>query len=340
MITALATLLIAAAPPPAAAPDATKPDDTKRFELAVGGLLQVRYDYDTDTEKHHLGLPRARFVLKGGYGSLVELNLGADFGDFGAKFVNAFANIRAYKKHLQLRAGRMKRPFLRERLVSAADLLLVDRSLLESTFGDKRDYGVMLHNGLDGKQGLEWAAGVFGDYDANDFLADEGRPEFNPVIAMRLGWYMKDLEAYEDADREGGGFRAGGAVSALVMADRAAAKGRETGYRVEADALFRWEGATLGGGFLARSDDVAVAAPSRVGGFVAADYFFAGQFDVAARWSTTKPDGGELDHEVALAFTSWLFADHLKLSVDGAWLGGTVEDGRNDYRVRLQLQVK
>jgi hypothetical protein len=124
------------------------------------------------------------------------------------------------------------------------------------------------------------------------------------------------------------------------MADRAAPKGRETGYRVEADVLMRMAGATLGGGFIARSDDVAVARPARLGGFVAADYFFCDHFDAAIRWSATKPDGGELDQELALGLSAWLFQDHLKITADGALLRGVTKDSQDDFRFRLQLQVK
>ena len=344
----LLTLALTAGPEtPVPADTTTKPAKPekagKRFSLDVGGLLQLRGGYDTLSEEGRYSIPRARFLLKGGLDKLLEMNLGVDLGDFEARFVNAFVNVRAFKKDLQVRLGRMKRPFLRERLTSASDLVLVDRSILSGTFGDKRDYGLMLHNGLEGKEGLEWAVGLFGDYDAEDFLEDKDKPEFNSILALRLGYAMDGLDGYDDVDRHGGPIRVGGSAAALVAFDRAAPEQRETGYRVEADVLLRLYGVTLNVGALASSLDVAVAKPDRIGVFGAADVFFLGMLDVGARYSLDRTDE-EQRSEALVSVGTWLFEDHLRIVLDGAWLGHRLASGSpvdaDEGRVRVQVQVK
>jgi hypothetical protein len=317
----------------------TEPD----FDFDVKGRLQVRYTHESELETNQVELPRARIVLKGEYKKVLELDLGMDFGGFDAEVTNALLNVRAYKKHLQVSAGRMKRPFLRQFLASGFDLLLVERSILASDFQARRDIGVLLHNG--DKSELEWALGVFGDLQPSDFA--EETPEFRPAITARLGYHQDGLDPYDEGDRRGGGFRIGGAVSAVVHVDRTTEEGRDTGYRLEGDVLMRVAGASIGAGALFRAEDLIDADFTRiVAGFGNVDYTFLDDYTVAARYSLAKRlEKNEAlertEHELTVGAVARFFGDHLSVHVDGSWLRDTSFSAETDsFRFRLQLGVK
>ena len=330
-------------PPPN--PSQNELEKEPAFDFSARGRLQVRYTHESEAESNQVELPRARVILRGDYKKLLELDLGMDFGGFDAEVANAFLNVRAYKKHLQVRAGRMKRPFLRQFMNSAFGLVLAERSMLEDGFQARRDLGVLLHNG--DKDELEWALGIFGDLQPSDFA--EETPEFRPVIAARVGYHQDGLDPYDEGDRRGGRFRIGGALSALVHVDRTTAKvgERDTGYRLEGDVLMRVEGASIGLGALYRAEDLVDPDFTRfVAGFGNVDYTFLHDYTVAARYSLTKPlENNEApertEHELTVGAVARFFNDHLSVHVDGSWLRDTgFADETDSFRFRLQLGVK
>ncbi|MBT9555438.1 MAG: hypothetical protein IV100_05370 [Myxococcales bacterium] len=313
------------------------------FDFEAKGRLQVRYTHESEAESNQVELARARLILKGGYKKVFDLDLGMDFGGFDAEVTNAFLNVKAYKKHLQVRAGRMKRPFLRQFMTSSFDLVVVERSILASDFQARRDLGLLLHNG--DKDEFEWALGVFGDLQPSDFA--EETPEFRPAIAARVAYHQDGLDPYSEGDRKGGGFRVGGAVSALVHVDRTTEEGRDTGYRLEGDVLMRVAGTSIGAGVLFRAEDLVDADFTRiVAGFGNVDYTFLDDYTVAARYSLAKrlEKNEALDrteHELTVGAVARFFGDHLSVYVDGSWLRDARPSAETDsFRFRLQLGVK
>lgn len=339
LASAVATTSAVHADEPAPPAGEKEPD----FDFEAKGRLQVRYTHESEAETNQVELARARLILKGDYKKVLDLDLGMDFGGFDAEVTNAFLNVRAYKKHLQVRAGRMKRPFLRQFMTSSFDLVVVERSILAGDFQARRDLGVLLHNG--DKDEFEWALGLFGDLQPSDFA--EETPEFRPAIAARVAYHQDGLDPYDEGDRKGGGFRIGGAVSALVHVDRTTEEGRDTGYRLEGDVLMRVAGASIGAGAFYRAEDLVDADFTRiVAGFGNLDYTFLDDYTVAARYSLAKRlDKNEAldrtEHELTVGAVARFFDDHLSVYVDGSWLRDSRLTAETDaFRFRLQLGVK
>ncbi len=340
MIVSLAVLALAA-------PPADEAPKKKRLQLEPAGLLQVRYTYRTDQNGNDgqtdaFEVPRARFIFKGAFEKRLDFELGVDFGNFELSLLDAYANVRAYKRHLQVRAGRMKRPLVRERLQSAKNLGEVDRAPAGKDLGARRDFGLMLHNGFGDEAGIEWAAGIFADLEPLDFAAEE--TDFRPVAAARLGWNSSDeLDPYVPWDREATSkVRYGLAAATLIMLDTDVVPDRDTGWRFEGDAVLKVAGATLGAGGGLSSADLDGAEPAFWTAFGMASYAFLDDYGVSVRYTHARTEATRalVDNELTVALSAWFFHDHLRLQVDGSWLDLESDTANNDFRVRAQLQVQ
>ncbi len=101
---------------------------------------------------------RVRPVLEGTIFGNVDFRVMPDFGEGRTVLQDAYADLR-FTPAVKLRAGKFKSPFGLERLVSALDLLFVDRAL-PTALVPNRDVGVMLFGDVAAST-VSYAVGVF-----------------------------------------------------------------------------------------------------------------------------------------------------------------------------------
>lgn len=312
---------------------ATEPEKS-RWEFALKPQLQLRLEVDSDTEEAHFSMPRARLKFDLEYTKSLSLRFGLGLDDFGLKVLGNYGDVRAYKKHLIVRFGYMKRPFSRTWLTSSASQSFADRTFLKAQLSNRRDLGVMLHNNFKGRGGLRWALGVFTDLDLAAVI-EGAKPTFSPTLVGRVGWNMKGLDGYRETDRAREGLRAGGAAS-VAWFDK-------TGLRWEVDGMAKWRGLTgmaqVGGRTDADYQHDALTAQTHLG------YRVIPELEILARWAGLFPDGQSGLHEVGGGLGGWLFNDHFHPIIEAAWfrepvVGGGAIAPQEGWRVRVQLQIR
>jgi phosphate-selective porin OprO/OprP len=161
--------------------------------LRLRGLVQVdgRYlteDSAPDDDNEWL-LRRVRPTLEGRFGKRISFRIMPDFGGGDSQLIDAWVETKL-NAGLTLRAGKFKPPVGLERLQSANDLRIVERSVVTELLPN-RDIGVQLSGG---SARLNWAAGIFNG--VNDGRSadqdDDGRPDF----ALRL--FSEPLDTNSD----------------------------------------------------------------------------------------------------------------------------------------------
>ena len=333
----------ASKPPTPLAKKAKKAKKAKRrtFQVDPRVLLQTLLSYNSlQDDEPVMSLPRARAVLVGRWGRLLRAKIAVDFGDFDVSLKSAYVDVRALKRYLRVRLGRFKRPFSRFWLTSSADQGLPLRTFLKSQLNLERDIGLMLHNGVKSSRGFRWAVGLFGDLDSSD-VDEEGIPPFKPTLGVRVAWGMPGLDGYEETDRTGGPLRAGvGAGTVVFLAQH---KPRRTGLRWGVDAIAKLYGVTIAAEVLGTTD-ADYRGLERLGAYAHAAYRPLRWLEVAARWSGLFPKDFDSSHEVGGGINTYFFGDHLRASVDMAFLrspipgaGALETDG---WRIRTLVQVR
>ncbi|MFT7623831.1 MAG: hypothetical protein ACI9WU_003016 [Myxococcota bacterium] len=320
MIALLATLALAA--PPNDAPATVRPSDWEyRFKAIIGGL--ATWDSEEETTPS-LSLIRARPSLSGRYTRNLSWKLSAAFGDFEPRLRHAWINVRAYKRHLQMRVGRFKRPFSIMRLTSFHRQGGIDRGLASNALGSGYDLGAALHNGFrDAKAGFHWTAGAF----AEDRL----------VLAGRVGWASEGMRAYRQTDQSRGGLRWSAAAGVQWFGKRAA---KVQKLELEVDAMLKAHGLTVAAqlGQSLVDDQQTLSLHSHVG------YRIIPELEPVLRYDSVFPDTGAMEQEAVLGLNAYLFENHLRATLDGAWLdrvvlGTGAAAAQSGYRVRFMLLV-
>lgn len=338
--------------------------DDGDYRLRIGGRLQARYEYENVDEgagedREHeqaFSIPRARLKLSGHvFDPAWNYAFQADFGRGFVTLKDGYVEYRAPRVRLQV--GQFKRPFSRQQITSSGDLEFVDRTLTDRAFGAGRDIGLMAHNGL-GRDGFEWAAGVFnGTGDSARFrgtaevdpATGEGTASgsfsnvpatFAPAIVGRVGYNHGGIDAYSEADLDGGPFRFAITASPMVVFD--ADDDGESKVAAEADYNLHVEGfSTTGGVYWMSEDERNAAAVSTIGLHVQAGYVIAGLFQPAVRFALVDPEGDDnTATELAAAFSFYFFGHSVKWANDFALLTERSPDGdTSDFRARSQLQL-
>ncbi|MFT5430363.1 MAG: hypothetical protein ACI9OJ_001037 [Myxococcota bacterium] len=316
---------------------ADKPGQAK-FKIKPDFLIQTRMTYLSQRNDTTVGLPRARFGLEGKLKGMLEAELSLGFDDFALELKDAYADVFAYGHALRVKVGHFKRPFSRERLTSGARIGGVERMLIRGEFDQGRDLGVMLHNGLTDRDGFEWAFGVFTDFDLDEFDPAVGELGVRPTLALRLGYNTKGLEGYRETDEDRGPFRFGVGASGLVFLETSDSAPGRRGYRWNVDAIAKVRGVTAAAALFGRIRELS-GGHDALGAYAHVAYRLASleELEVALRYGGLLPDSGTKEHEATLGINTYFFSDHLMVKADGGVLVG---DGGNDYRFRLQVQVR
>jgi phosphate-selective porin OprO/OprP len=151
------------------------------WHLSLHGLVQVDgrvFSGDSDARgADELRLRRVRPIFEGSSGRLA-FRFMPDFGNGDSQIVDAYVDTKL-AAHLSFRAGKFKAPVGLERLQSASDLLLVERSA-PTELVPNRDIGLQIAGG----DRVTWAAGLFDG--VADGRSGDGDDDGRPEIAARV----------------------------------------------------------------------------------------------------------------------------------------------------------
>jgi hypothetical protein len=366
-----------------------------RFSMQLRGRIQFRYDLEhpnqpmTDT-RSSLQIRRARLVLMGNaFSPHVKYHFQFGFSprDMQNDLPNEPGSIRrnplrdARLEFDRLRdftvwMGQMKVPFSRQRVISSANMNMVDRSIVNAELNLDRDIGVQAMSkdlgGLGGR--LAYYAGVFMGEGRNAFdLTDHGLLYTGRVEVLPFGKF-DDYTEGDLARSKKPGMSIG---AAYAFQDRAHAARGNVGdlpadggttnfHHMNADLLFKWHGVSFASalhlrrGFDRRSggavDEMGVAIPTAAARQGLGWYGQLGwvvpkiPLEVVGRYglirnafgASSLPDGDEAGGGV-----NWYFVGHdLKLQVDyfrlwdesmGSSPGDAARHGTDRIRVQVQL---
>lgn len=342
-----------------------------RFALTLRGRIQTRF---TVTELP--GAPQMEFQVR-----RMRLAMSGNF--FGPSFTYniqlAFSNLDTESdlrlplrdayfswvgvRDLNVRAGQMKVPFGRQRVVSSSSMQMVDRSLAVGEFNLDRDVGVVLFSrdlfGL-GRR-LTYQLGVFGGDGRNRLSETYGLLYVGRVQVQPFGEFDDLVEA--DVQRLATPRLAIGLAAAFNQHTRRARSTFSdvltTAFdytQLAADLQFKWRGLSLQAEWLYRraNDDSHVLgmngstpvtewSRSGSGYYVQAGWLFTEHAEVSARWGEVLPFGGtspslHRQREVG-AGLSWYAQRHdFKLQADYFHLtADNFPDGRHQVRVQAQV---
>lgn len=269
-------------------------------------------------------------------------------------------------RDLTLRVGQYKVPFNRQRVISSGDLMLVDRSIVNSEFNVDRDIGLDLRSeNLFGLDLLRYYAGVYiGAGHSYSAIAAPGLMTLARVEVLPFG----DFDDYSEADLDRGakpGLSLGVAFAHLENArgtrgilGRAPRDEGTTDYNVlTADAMFKWMGFSAQSEFIVRRggrnpggalNDEGVPVPTEAarngyGWFLQAGYLLpttglevSGRYSLirAADSSTSLSD----ENEAGLGLSYYFHEHAFKLQADYFRLWSD-EPGQGDNQFRVQLQT-
>jgi phosphate-selective porin OprO and OprP len=267
-------------------------------------------------------------------------------------------------RDLRIRAGQMKVPFGRQRVVSSGNLQMVDRSIVTSELNLDRDVGVQIFSqdlfGLDGVLGYN--LGVFGGDGRNRVSGGYGFLYAGRLAVRPVGGKLAD--DLDEVDFAGTKPRLQAAVSGAFnhQSDRVRSTIGEvfaTGpwvdyFHVGADTSFKFAGLAMTGEFFLRQarvesrtnvvDDVPVTdvARSGYGGFFQVGQLFAERFEVSARVGSLTAlgelEGGFKPEREIGGAVSWYFQEHaLKLQADTFYLWEDWGQGRVQARLQVQM---
>ncbi|QRK05292.1 hypothetical protein JQX13_34580 [Archangium violaceum] len=268
-------------------------------------------------------------------------------------------------RDLTLVVGQYKVPFNRQRVISSGNLMLVDRSIVNSEFNLDRDIGLDLRSeDLFGLDLFRYYVGAYiGGGHSTYALSAPGLMTLARVEVLPLG----SFEDYSEADLERSekpGLSIGVAAAHVENAratrgilGRTPRDGGTTDYNLfTADAMFKWQGFSAQSEFILRQgtrnpgDAVGPggtpvpteAARNGYGWFVQAGYLLpVTNLEVSGRYSIIRAaddDTSLSDENEAGVGLSYYFHGHaFKLQGDFFRLWeDAFEDGNNQFRVQLQ----
>ena len=347
--------------------------EDRDFTVTLRGRIQTRYthryDEDSETTDSFFAVRRARLALLGDLPSrslAFYLQIGLAAGDMETghpiPLRDAMVSWTPHRD-FHLRAGQMKVPFSRERLISSSALQLSDRSLVNAEFSLDRDVGVQVTSqdlfGLGGRLG--YALGVFGGAGRNR----EGR---GPGLLYVARMQVQPLGAFTDHLIEADLLRStrprlslGAALGyhsdpRRVRSNQGSFWQDETrrhALHLATDLFAKWYGFSLQAEYIQRDmgptrsfappedDGVGPERRDGWGAFVQSGYVFPSFTELAGRYTVVRPRHGESSladvREAALALGQYFQQHDLKLQADVArrWEG----DGRVTWESRVQLQV-
>ena len=350
-----------------------------KFNMRFQNLMVINYDESSDDFSSQFLVRRARlkfggFVLNPNIEFKTEFGLSnrdisvnsEDGNGRGASRVILDAVLKwKFSKHWALWVGQTKLPGNRERVISSANLQLVDRSLVNSRFNIDRDAGLQLRGKLKaGKvlinptvaisqgEGRNITSNNFGGYDytahvdilplgkfANkgDYSGSDLEREQTPKIAFGFAYNYND-----------GAVRQGGQLGKFVR-DSTGAYAENSLSAFIADMMFKYKGFSVHSEYATKSADKQIAGTSskfRTGnGFnIQAGYLFKNNVELSGRYTTIRTDDKEFssvsdEDEITIGLSKYIVGHALKVQTDFSRITQpNVDDGK--YRFRLQMEMQ
>lgn len=343
----------------------------ERFSLNIRGRIQARFTLSEQpvSPQTEFQIRRMRLVFQGNFlGPSLTYNIQLAFANLDTESDLRLPLRDAYfawagLRDLSVRAGQMKVPFGRQRVVSSSALQFADRSLAVGEFNLDRDVGVVLFSrdlfGL-GKR-LTYQLGVFGG-DGRNRLAETFGLLYTARVQVQPFGEFDDLVEADVQRLSTPRLAIGAAVGFNHNSRRARSTFGDTfqqGFdytQLAADLQFKWAGFSLQAEWLYRRADVDshqigmnAAGPvleyarSGHGYYVQAGYLFTQHAELAARWGEVFPFAGTSPalhraRELGGAFSYYFEHHNFKLQADYFYLSGEdLSEGR--HQARLQAQV-
>jgi phosphate-selective porin OprO and OprP len=267
-------------------------------------------------------------------------------------------------RDLVVRAGQMKVPFGRQRVVSSGALQMVDRSIVTGELNLDRDVGMQIFSddllGLDGWLG--YALGVFGGDGRNRVSGGYGLL-YAARLALRPagGARGDDLDEVDFERSERAKLTLAGSAAFNHDTDRQRSTigpvfehGPWADYwHAGGDVSFKWRGLSMTGeAFLRRAleerrtlvvdgEEITDETRSGFGGFFQVGQLLGEHVELSARVGTLRPlgdaGGMQRENELGGALSYYVLRHTLKVQADAFYLFDQWGDGR--VQARLQLQV-
>ena len=358
------------------------------FSVKFAPRFQVRsvssWDYDGNqygSPEHNFIVRRARLKFDGfAYSPKLKYKLelglsnrdisGAnDFNRNTPRYILDAVIMWNFAGNWELWAGQTKLPGNVERVVSSANLQLIDRSLLNSRFNIDRDLGIQLrhktnlgHNFLmreklsvsqgegrnvtEGNEGgLQYTARLeflpFGEFKSKgDYSQSDLKREEKPKLMMGFTYNFN-----QNAVRE-----RGFAGDYMIRTDGSIYETDQT--TIFADAMFKYNGISFMGEYAKRTADEAIATEADgttpTGDIVLtgnalnlqAGYLFKSNYEVAARYTTLdfESETGALPREqYTLGVNKFIFGHKLKVQSDISYT--TIDGNEDNITFRLGFDI-
>ncbi len=269
-----------------------------------------------------------------------------------------------FYENLVLWVGQTKLPGNRERVISSADLQLVDRSLLNAAFNIDRDIGLQLrHHFTVGenfviREIFSWAQGegrnvVTGNLGGHQYT---GRLEFLPFGTFKSkGDYKGGALTREQKPKLAVGASYDFNNDAVkTLSNRGIYMINDVGYyetnisTVFVDAMLKYKGISFMGEYSNRNAGDPIAknsdgsetgevVPEGNGVNVLAGYLFKKNWEVTGRYSFIDLKFNDISEQYSLGVSKYIIGHKLKVQSDISYL--TLDDIGNEIRFRLQVDI-
>lgn len=332
-------------------------------KLKVSGRIQGRYEYEMlkdveDSAESAFTVPRARLKASGhAFSENYTYGLQIDFGKGQVSLKDAKISLAA-DNGVQLTMGQFKKPFARQQLTSSGSQAFVDRLITDKAFGNGRDVGMQLHNGMGKATGFTWAAGIFngsgdkGLYEGDvvvDLTTGEGEivsakqtnvpDNVAPLVVARAEW-STDGKHYKDVDFAGDDLRF--AVGANTQASMA----EDAGFTKHGvDASVKVSGVHVTGGFYYATSQTGEAFGDQEGSLMG--YYGKGSYVIADQFAPAlgaamvdDVTGTEQDVEMMVGFGWFPHKHKLKWQTDVAQVANYGIPGTDEEALRIRTQVQ
>ena len=333
-------------------------------------------DNEFDTANTNFLIRRARlkfsgFVLSSKLKYKVELGLsnrdiaGASIytGNAPRIILDAVVKWNFYKNFV-LWAGQTKLPGNRERVISSANLQLVDRSLLNSSFNIDRDLGIQLrhHINITDKfivreiisisqgEGRNIVTGNIGGYqytgrieflpfgkfkNKGDYIGSSLERESRPKLAVGISYDFNNNAVRNKSNR-----------GSYMVNDIGF---YETNINtLFVDAILKHKGFSFMAEYsnrnaedpIAKNSDgteTGIVVPEGYGINLQAGYLFSKNWEITGRFSTIGMKENDVSNQYTLGISKYIIGQKLKIQSDISYL--TIADITNELLFRLQLEV-
>lgn len=281
------------------------------FSLRLRGLIhadsRVYLEDSAETGVDSFVLRRVRPIVEATMFKNFDLRLTPDFGNGQTVLQDAYIDMR-FSTAFRIRAGKQKQPFGLERLVSASELLFVERALPTGVAGN-RDVGVMASGDLVSGH-VSYSAGAFnGVVDGGSADADD---RDGKELVARV--FTQPFRSARNERLQGLGL--GAALSYGVHRGSIAAPGVASYRTAGQQTFFRYLSDSSGPGTVVANGD-----RRRLS---AQGYYYAGQFGLLGEYVTSRQDLRRGPQTIAARTSSWQVASSWVLTGERAGYRGVV----------------